>query len=320
MGSAGTAKMSPRNRQGRHGSRTPRKKNRDDAVSLEIVKNHKFTPGGTRVPDGPPPPDPIMPPVPPIPMLADEHGGDVQECTSYVIGLYDTCESKPRGKLGDLQWKPKGEPVDDGVLSAQEAKQVWLEREIQSLKVALDRVAVPTQLQQSGYWNSGFVDSSSKPRGLPAAACTAHGLDRGHSLGGSGDDQLPDRAMHGGCGEPRLHDRAVHGSQHGGYLDQARALQRSEHGGYPDQARAPQRFEHGGHPDPVRASPMHGVHLAQDRAFGTGGGPAQRDRAVHMHGVPLGHGVGANGLFDKDPLGFVTFRGMMWGEVELEMG
>ena len=46
----------------------------------------------------------------------------------------------------------------DGSLTvtASEAKQMWLEREVRSLKVALDRVAVPQVLQQSGYWNTGF--------------------------------------------------------------------------------------------------------------------------------------------------------------------
>ena len=33
---------------------------------------------------------------------------------------------------------------------------MWLEREVRSLKVALDRVAVPQVLQQSGYWNTCF--------------------------------------------------------------------------------------------------------------------------------------------------------------------
>ena len=59
------------NRPGRNGSRTPRNKNRNDAVSPENEKINGFTPGGTKVPEGPPPPDPVMPPVPPIPMVAE---------------------------------------------------------------------------------------------------------------------------------------------------------------------------------------------------------------------------------------------------------
>ena len=177
MGSSGTAKVSPMNRRGKK-SRTPRNKNRNDAVSPENEKKHRCTPGGTKVPEGPPPPDPIMLPVPPVPMVADEPGGDVQFCSSFVSGLYDTCESKPRGKLGDQQWKPKGEREDAGVLSAREAKQVWLEREVRSLKVSSDRVAVPTSLQQLGYWSSGFDRPPSQPRGLPAPDWSVDGLSR----------------------------------------------------------------------------------------------------------------------------------------------
>ena len=50
------------------------------------------------------------------------------------------------------------------------AKEVWLEREVRSLKVALDRVAVPHVVQQSGYWYSGFDSGDlSKPVGLSVA-------------------------------------------------------------------------------------------------------------------------------------------------------
>ena len=259
LGSFGTAKVSPMNRPGRNGSRTPRNKNRNDAVSPENEKINGFTPGGTKVPEGPPPPDPVMPPVPPIPMVAEGHGGDAQVCSSFVSGLYDTCESKPRGKLGDSQWKPRGDPDDEGVLSAREAKQVWLEREVRSLKFALDRVAVPAQLQQSGYWTSGFDGPSTKPRGLPAADCTAH-------------DQL--------------HDRALHLREHGGHLDQARALHASEHGGHLGRARA----LHGEHLDQVRASGMHGAHLGEVRASSMHGAHLGEVRASSMHGAHLGDG------------------------------
>ena len=79
------------------------------------------------------------------------------ESTSYVSGLYDTCESKPRMKNGDTSWKPRSDLV-----TASEAKQMSLERGVQSLKSALHRVSVPSAFVQSGYWNGGFerrVDS-----------------------------------------------------------------------------------------------------------------------------------------------------------------
>ena len=121
----------------------------------------RYTPNGTRVPDGPPPVADDEKPLPPVPPFPEQvrNAGEPQQ-TSFVSGcndgldIYDTCESKPKVKNGDMSWKPTAEK--DGPLSASEAKQVWLEREVRSLKVALDRVAIPQAVPQSGYWNSGF--------------------------------------------------------------------------------------------------------------------------------------------------------------------
>ena len=126
----------------------------------------RYTPNGTKVPDDPPPVEQDEKPLPPVPPFPDVmgHEGEPQP-SSFVSGqndlmeLYDTCESKPKMRQGDVAWKPVAEK--DGTLSASEAKQVWLEREVRSLKVALDRVAVPQSFQQSGYWNAGFDYGSS---------------------------------------------------------------------------------------------------------------------------------------------------------------
>ena len=75
----------------------------------------RFSPNGTRVPNGPPPKsddddddddDVSKPRVPSFPLVAGElHGGDDQTA-SLVRSLYDTCESNPMVKNGDLPWKP----------------------------------------------------------------------------------------------------------------------------------------------------------------------------------------------------------------------
>jgi hypothetical protein len=96
-------------------------------------------------------------PLPPVPSFPDAvmNDGEPQQ-SSFEI--YDTCDSKPKMKNGD------------GPLTASKAKEVWLEREVRSLKVALDRVAVPHVVQQSGYWYSGFDSGDlSKPVGLSVA-------------------------------------------------------------------------------------------------------------------------------------------------------
>ena len=109
------------------GSRSSRNKKREVAVSPEKPV-HRFTPNGTRIPDGPPPKngdDSPMPPVPPFPLGLDANGDmEPHACTSYVSDLYGTCESKKKGE--------QDERCDAGVPSASEAKQLWLEREVSS--------------------------------------------------------------------------------------------------------------------------------------------------------------------------------------------
>ena len=116
----------------------------------------RFTPNGTRVPKGPPPVDePMVPPIPPFPTAAGE---PLVEGTSFVSNLYDTCESKPHVRNGDKLWKPQSGQNTGDVMTASEAKQTWLEREVQSVKTALNRVSVPDAIRQSGYWNGSFAE------------------------------------------------------------------------------------------------------------------------------------------------------------------
>ena len=219
------------------------------------------------------------------------HGGESR--------LYDTCESKPHGKGRDDQ-------NDAGVPSASEAKQLWLEREVQSLKHALDRVAVPQSVQQSEYWVKGGFENRPQPgpTALPAGATTsiAHGLDERHLLGGCGTDRLQhraeqstahwggDRHLRGGCGPECLQDRAQQGIAHGqedrnllggGGLDalQARALQFSSSASLlPPGDRAEQIFgsapgvPHGDRASNGAASQHHGGPLRHPLGEGRGHG------------------------------------------------
>ena len=229
-GSSGNGTF-PAERHGRGGSRTPRHRTRERAVSPEACEkgdSNRFTPNGTRVPKGPPPVDePMLPPIPPFPTVAGE---PLVEGTSFVSNLYDTCESKLRVKNGDVQWKPHDEKGDDAILSPQEAKQAWLEREVRSLKVALDRVAVPSTLTESGYWNP--------------AGCNAHGKDVRHLHAGSGEAAQQVRAQHDGlqggdrasqahgdlCGQVRASNGGLCGTVLGDAALQGRALRGVVHG------------------------------------------------------------------------------------------
>eukprot|EP00435_Cladocopium_sp_Y103_P053701 s3841_g17.t1 len=155
-----------------------------------------------------------------------EDDPQVAEASFVTAGLYDTCESKLHVKNGDSQWKPHLERREvAGVLSASEAKQFWLEKEVQSLRSALQRVSVPTAFHESGYWNGGFESKVEPPcrSRPPVAPCRASDL---------GEVALQRRALHA---VPSLQDRASAGASvvpdgvraaylHGEHLERDRAL------------------------------------------------------------------------------------------------
>ena len=276
-------------RQGRMGSRTPRSRVREVAASPErrVSKgvDLKYTPNGTRVPDGPPPMDVKLPPVPPLPTVVVSDG-DPQQQSSFVSGindafeLYDTCDSKPKVKNGDMGWKPKGEP--EGPLSASEAKQLWMERELRSLKFALDRASIPPVVQQSSYWNPGFegkLQSCLPGSGLPARGDCVDGDNRASHL--HGDQYGPVRAssVHG-TGQDQDRASQLHGAPHEG----ARAQQL--HGVHLGQGRAP--YVHGAHHEQARAQHAHGAHSEQGRAQHVHGVPHEHDRPSLVHGDLFG--------------------------------
>ena len=107
--SSGVRAVQP-DRPTRHGSRTPRNRIGEAAVSPEKGRDQpRCTPNGTKVPDRPPPSESevFSPPVPPFPVAPAETVEDSHQFCSFVSGLYDTCESKPRAKNGDTVWKPR---------------------------------------------------------------------------------------------------------------------------------------------------------------------------------------------------------------------
>ena len=112
------------------------------------------TPNG---PAGPPPSNegkviPEPPPVlPPLPMMLTELAMDVD--VKVNLGAYEALEEKgSKGKFGDAAWKPSNEKL----LTPQEAKTMWLEREVQSLKTVLQKVAEGSSYDISTAWSNCF--------------------------------------------------------------------------------------------------------------------------------------------------------------------
>lgn len=210
----------------------------------------RFTPNGTRVPDGTPPEVAPPVPVPPTPCkpfppsLLHEH--DMEE---FMNG-YEKVENNSKMLKTDTCWRPVKE------LSPHEARAFWLEREVMQLKQSLDRVTSGSTFKSSAYWSKGFHPPTGPPvtdqyagyRTLPTDVGRldpdlAERISRanpgdvpGQSLGGSGDPLLQGRARDsigegeghchslGGSGDPALQGRArdsmggaeVQGHLHGG--------------------------------------------------------------------------------------------------------
>ena len=85
-------------------------------------------------------------------MVEDAQCGDGMH-GSFHSGLYDTCESKPKAKIGDLAWKPKNEKRGRSMFfhPVKQSRFGWNVKFIQSLRHALDRVSVPKAIQTSDY-------------------------------------------------------------------------------------------------------------------------------------------------------------------------
>ena len=214
-------------------------------------RESRFTPNGTRVPDGTPPTDeprvkqPVsLPPVPPFPLVEDDFAS---------LDQYEISEDVSKVRVLDRPWKPSCEKSREPTPG--EARAFWLEKEVASLKNTLASMVNGNAFQNSEYWNGQFQSSgqggvafsksgSAQPQfSQPFEAPTnlgrpdpvlAERISRAnpgdrlcHSLGGCGDNALPDRADESGIG----------GS--GGHFLQARAstMDGARHGVYPGHLR-----------------------------------------------------------------------------------
>ena len=214
----------------RGGYHTPRSSHKPMRGKQEI----KFTPNGTRVPDGTPPdsgkveppapqPPSEKPAVPPFP--TSFMSGDNRE---KFLDSYDKVESAPKCMKVQHVWEPNKE------MSPRAARAFWLEQEVASLKGSLARLTEGNPFSSSEYWSQKFHPPTGPPvlTGLQRTAASGgrDGVchhDRAGSSGsaqnvcGGGDIALHDRAgasssgqkvchshLLSGSGDPALHDRA----------------------------------------------------------------------------------------------------------------
>ena len=237
----------------------------------------RFTPGGTRVPPGRPT-EAVEAPLPPLPPWP--------HYVSPIDAYQQVQETFDRGKHGDPT--PAWMREDPRVPTPDQARMLWLEREVQALGKAL-------RTQANGKWDEMYwkkpVHRWPQVEGqecVDAAFREVLHQDRASAVHGD----LP----HHGRASTVYEDLPHHGrasAVHGDLPHQGRAG--TVHGELPQQDRA--STVHGGLPHQGRASTEHGELLHQDRASTVLGGLSHQDRASKEHGelsqqdrAGMGHG------------------------------
>ena len=134
------------------GSKTP-------GSQVTFGKVHKYTPNGTRIPDGSPPEDPPVeipkpPPVPPFPT-------EVHEDTTTMLDRYEVSHGGSKVRLVDQQWKPACEKQHEPTPG--EARAFWLEREVMFLRQSLEKITNGNPFHASEYWSKGYHPPTGPP-------------------------------------------------------------------------------------------------------------------------------------------------------------
>ena len=244
---------------------------------LEEVKAVTFTPGGTQVPSGPPPEEELLPvPPPPSWMMAE-------------WDIYQKEEMRRGGLMGDRQWAPRCQRM--GLPSPEQARMMWLERELQALQGAVrdsgsgrglsepywaqpvHRWPVESRPEDGWWWKSGARNYG--PKECQDGRASAAGLNECHDdravAFGPGEYQR-DRALASGQGEYQR-DRASASGQ--GEFQRDRALASGSGELLRDRALAFGPEE----PQCDRALAFGPGEVRSDRAVAFGLGELQGDRA-----------------------------------------
>ena len=143
----------------RGGYHTPRSSHKPMRGKQEI----KFTPNGTRVPDGTPPDSGKV--EPPVPQPPSEKLAVPPFPTSFMsdgsmekfLDSYDKVESAPKFMKVQHVWEPSKE------MSPRAARAFWLEQEVASLKGSLARLTEGNPLSSSEYWSQKFHPPTGPP-------------------------------------------------------------------------------------------------------------------------------------------------------------
>ena len=140
--------------QRRGGFHTPRSSQKAEMGKRDA----RFTPNGTRIPDGTPPeadgseprhvpqPPPEKPNVPPFPKSFMSDGN-----MEKFLDSYDKMESVPKVLKVQHAWEPTTE------MTPRAARAFWLEQEVASLKGSMARLTEGNGFKNSEYWSKDFT-------------------------------------------------------------------------------------------------------------------------------------------------------------------
>ena len=142
---------------GRMGYHTPRSSNCKTGTGKQVTR---YTPNGTRVPEGTPPDSaepcpppqhepPVVPPFPSSFLQPQSSSTHVDDMKKFLDG-YERIDVKPTVLKRDVSWEPQKE------LNPNEARAFWLEKEVQALRTTLASVSHGNAFQKSEYWGGGF--------------------------------------------------------------------------------------------------------------------------------------------------------------------
>eukprot|EP00438_Fugacium_kawagutii_P032909 Skav221774 [mRNA] locus=scaffold2426:73054:81328:- [translate_table: standard] len=204
-----------------------------------VAQSPRFTPNGTRVPDGPPPDRdvgrelPQPPELPPFPI--PKHEPD-----SIRLQDYEVDDTRSKGRIGEPLWRP----TQYRTLSADEARTFWLEKEVVALQRQFDQMKGDPMFRRSSYWSMGVTkephddsrrvgtepDFRAVAATLGGAASGVHGGDRADAACARGDTHEDGRADVAGHGEECHGGRANPSTGHDGvYGDDRAAMEHGDH-------------------------------------------------------------------------------------------
>eukprot|EP00438_Fugacium_kawagutii_P036614 Skav217824 [mRNA] locus=scaffold889:271892:280114:- [translate_table: standard] len=252
----------------------------------ECEKGERWTPNGTKVPDGTPPRDDVderpraPPPAPILPPFPSHMG----QGNHHGLDDYEPARDDRKQRRYNHEWVPV-RAGGERTVSPGEARNIWLTREVQVLQNQVNQLRGQNRFSQDEYWSRPVMATAPDlDRTSTLSACAGipteiNDRDRCRSQFGAapGDGDLINRACSPNDDDHQRHRAVVmHGDHH------LRHRADDLHGEHHLRHRADDL--HGEHHLRHRADDLHGEHHLRHRADDLHGEHHLRHRADDLHG------------------------------------